>query len=109
MAQKTIMQLVDDIDGTELDQGAGETVTFALDGQTYEIDLSSENANKLREVVAPYLAAGRRAGRPAVRTGKRSQLGSSAAEIREWARSNGFQVPDRGQIPKSVREAFDKR
>jgi hypothetical protein len=110
MAQRVITQLVDDIDGTELVESDGETVLFALDGQTYEIDLSTSNADKLRKALDPYVTAGRRAGRATPRPGaKRSQSGPSAAEIRGWARSNGFDVPDRGRIPQEVRDAFDKR
>lgn len=110
MAQRVITQLVDDIDGTELVESAGETVVFALDGQTYEIDLSAANAGKLRKALDPYVSAGRRVGRVASRSGaKRAQAGPSAAEVREWARSNGFDVPDRGRIPQEVRSAFDKR
>ncbi|MEI5672635.1 MULTISPECIES: histone-like nucleoid-structuring protein Lsr2 [unclassified Nocardioides] len=109
MAQKVITQLVDDIDGTDLGDGDGETVVFALDGQTYEIDLSTKNAEVLRSAVAKYVEAGRRVGRATGRASKRTQSGPAAAEIRDWARSNGFEVPDRGRIPQGVREAFDKR
>lgn len=104
--KKLITQLIDDLDGKELADGKGETVTFALDGTNYEIDLSLKNADKLRGVLQDYIAAGRKTGRV---TGnpKRSQSGPSAKELRDWARSNGLDVPDRGRVPASVREAFD--
>jgi hypothetical protein len=109
MAQKVITQLVDDIDGKELKDGAGETVGFALDGQTYEIDLSDKHAGELRAAIEMYINAGRRVGRATGRTAKRTTAGPSAAEIRDWARSNGYEVPDRGRIPQEIRDAFDKR
>ena len=58
MAQKVQVLLVDDLDGGEAD----ETVTFALDGKTYEIDLTTANADKLRGLLDPYTKGGRRTG-----------------------------------------------
>ncbi len=98
MAQKVSIVLVDDIDGSE----AEETVSFALDGRDYEIDLSAKNAAKLRDALAPYLGHARRGGgRKRNRTG-----GPSPADIRVWARENGFDVPDRGRVSSQVREAY---
>ena len=107
MAQKVITQLVDDLDGSVLADGAGETVRFSLDGAGYEIDVSKKNADKLRSALQPYVDAGRKVGRRTGTTGRRSQSGPSAKELRDWARSNGFKVPDRGRIPGTVREAFE--
>src|SRR3954471_22437098 len=103
MAQRTVVQLVDDIDGTQITDNEGETVTFGLDGATYEIDLTSQNAKQLRDAVQVYVANARRVsggrGRPAgygnVPTQRRG--GSSSAKrkpeetraIKEWARANG--------------------
>jgi hypothetical protein len=106
MAQKVNIVLVDDIDGSE----ATETVSFGLDGTTYEIDLNDKNAAKLRDVLASYVGHGRKVG-SAPRRGRRSAAasnGPSAKEIRDWARSNGFDVPDRGRVSAEVREAYDK-
>ncbi len=59
MAKKTQVILIDD-----LDQGqADETVTFGLDGSTYEIDLSSKNAAALRDALATYVGAAHRLAR----------------------------------------------
>ncbi len=106
MAQKVHIVLEDDLDGSE----ATQTVTFALDGTSYEIDLNDKNAGKLRDALAPYLGHARKSSGPR-RAGRRSsapaESGSSAKEIRDWARSNGHQVPERGRIPASVREAFE--
>ena len=109
MAQRVNIVLEDDLDGSPAD----ETVTFALDGVTYEIDLSESNATKLRDALAPYVGHGRRAG------GRRAASGRSAgsraaggrrdlADVREWARKNGHQVSDRGRISAEVQAAYDK-
>lgn len=106
MAQRVITQLVDDLDGKELKEGDGETVTFALDGTSYEIDLSRKNADKFRGVLQDYIAAGRKVGK--AKGAKASAPKTNAAEVRAWAKSNGYDVPDRGRIPAEVRAAFDK-
>ncbi|MDT0472796.1 Lsr2 family protein [Streptomyces sp. DSM 41014] len=106
MAQQVITTLVDDIDGSE----ASETVVFGLDGKTYEVDLNDDQASDLRDALAPFLGAARKAssGRAAVRrTGSAKPAGDSVA-IREWARENGFDVNDRGRVPASVRAAFEE-
>ncbi len=59
MAKRTIVTLVDDLDGKE----AAETVTFTVDGATYEIDLTERNAAKFRRLLAPYIEAARKAKR----------------------------------------------
>jgi Lsr2 len=110
MAQRVNVILVDDIDGSD----AAETVTFGLDGVQYEIDLSTENADKFRDVLAPYVGHARRSGgrRRSSGGGGRSngsapRSGASAADIRAWARDNGWDVPDRGRVSAEVREAYD--
>jgi hypothetical protein len=110
MAQKVHIVLEDDIDGSE----ASETISFALDGTNYEIDLNDDNAAALREALASYVgharkvAGGRRAGRRSSGgSSNGTQDGASAKEIREWARDNGHEVPERGRIPSDVREAFE--
>jgi hypothetical protein len=109
MAQKVQVVLVDDVDGGTAD----ETVTFALDGVTYEIDLTTANAAKLREAMAPWLGAARRVGgrsrTPGRRAGGARSAGGKNTEIREWARSAGYSVSDRGRIPAEVKAAFDAR
>jgi hypothetical protein len=109
MAQRVSIVLEDDIDGSAAD----ETVTFALDGATYEIDLNAKNAGALRDALAPYVGharrstgAGRRsAGRPA---GSRGTGKRALGDVREWARSNGHKVSDRGRISAEVQAAYDK-
>jgi hypothetical protein len=108
VAKQTVVTLVDDLDGGE----AEEQVEFAVDGKSYEIDLSVVNSKKLREALAPYVAAARRAG------GRRRATETSAAAarptvdreqnqaIREWAQKQGMKVSERGRIPSSVLEAY---
>jgi hypothetical protein len=106
MAQKVHIVLEDDLDGSE----ATETVSFALDGSSYEIDLNADNAGKLRDALALYIGHGRKVTGGAGRRGRRSAAnagGTSAKEVREWARANGHDVPDRGRIPAEVRSAYD--
>ncbi|MDG4860730.1 Lsr2 family protein [Streptomyces sp. T-3] len=108
MAQKVQVLLVDDLDGGEAD----ETVTFALDGKTFEIDLTTANAEKLRGLLDPYLKGGRRTGgRASGGRGKaRAATGGSenTAQIRAWAKENGHEVNDRGRVPQAIREAYEK-
>lgn len=103
MAQKVHIVLEDDIDGSE----ATQTVSFALDGTSYEIDLNDKNAGALRDALATYVGHGRKVSGGARRGRKSVAGGTSAREIRDWARSNGHKVPDRGRIPADVREAFE--
>src|SRR5947208_2390380 len=104
MAQKIHILLEDDLDGSD----ATQTVSFALDGTSYEIDLNDKNAGALRDALATYVGHGRRvtAARGRRRTSAPAST-SSAREIREWARSHGHDVPQRGRIPADVREAFE--
>ncbi|CDK00416.1 Nucleoid-associated protein Lsr2 [Microbacterium sp. C448] len=113
MARRIVHQLVDDIDGTVLDAGEGETVLFSLDGIAYEIDLTEANAGALRDTLQPYVAAARSissrtsgsqtaGSRPRRRSGQQD-----FGAIRQWARDNGHQVSDRGRVPANVIEAFE--
>ncbi|MBK5248853.1 MAG: Lsr2 family protein [Actinomycetales bacterium] len=108
MVQKVRVLLIDDLDGSE----AVETVTFAVDGVSYEIDLNEKNAADLREAFAPWIGHGRRAGgrkiptRRAGGSGTTSGSVSDASKIREWARENGFQISARGRVSSEIREAY---
>jgi hypothetical protein len=107
MAQKVQVILVDDLDGGP----AEETVSFSLDGVSYEIDLSGKNAATLRDAFAPYVGTARRVGgRASSGRARRGGAGrdNRTAEIREWARANGHQVNERGRIAADVVAAYDK-
>lgn len=114
MVQRVQVLLVDDLDGTDAD----ETVTFGLDGVSYEIDLTAENAEALRNAFSTYVAHARRSGGRKIASARRSSGGSVATggrkgarpdltEIRSWARENGYEVSDRGRISAAVMEAYE--
>ncbi|MCX4725446.1 Lsr2 family protein [Streptomyces sp. NPDC090052] len=102
MAQRVVVTLSDDIDGGE----AAETVTFGLDGKSYEIDLNTANAKKLRKSLAPFLEAARKQSKSG-KAYRHTSVAPDPAAVRAWARSNKMEVPARGRIPKKVYEAFN--
>ncbi|WP_426997718.1 histone-like nucleoid-structuring protein Lsr2 [Pseudarthrobacter sp. N5] len=105
MAQKVNIILVDDLDGGSAD----ETVRFGLDGVSFEIDLSSANASELRSALGRFVASGRKTS-----TGRASRIKVAAgrnqdsAQIRQWARENGYTVNSRGRIQAEIQEAYQK-
>ena len=109
MAQRTITRLVDDIDGTEIEGDAGQTVKFGLDGRDYEIDLSNENADGLRSALSRYVDAARKVGGRTMRNGSAKSSAKSDISpqaVREWAKFSKVEVSARGRIPQSVIEQF---
>ncbi len=105
MAQKVQVLLVDDIDGGPAD----ETVTFGLGGVSYEIDLTTANAAKLRDAFGPWVGHGRKVGGRAARAASarpRSSRGDAQA-IRDWAKAHGHQVSERGRISAEVKAAYE--
>ncbi len=107
VAQKTQVVLIDDLTGDILSDGQGQTVSFALDGTSYEIDLNKKNADALRKDLRRYVDAARKLGR-AGSASRRSAGGGrqDTAAIRDWARQNGHAVNERGRIPSSIVEAY---
>lgn len=116
MARRIVHQLVDDIDGSVLEVGEGETVHFSLNGQAWEVDLNEEHARELREALEPYISAGRRAGSGGAprssssssSSRKRPARNPEVAAIRAWANDNGYSLSERGRIPAPVIEAYNK-
>lgn len=105
MAKRVEVLLIDDCDGSDAD----ETVQFALDGAGYEIDLNSGNSSQFREQTKRWVEHARRTGgRGAAtqRSGGRKKTDPDTAKVREWARSNGFTVSERGRLPETLREAY---
>jgi hypothetical protein len=102
MARKTRIVLIDDLDGSE----AAETVSFALDGIGYEIDLSEGNAAHLRDALSTWVSQGRRTGGRARRGTRRTAPASDTAQIRQWAQVNGYTVSDRGRVSQEIRDAY---
>jgi len=109
VAQRTILELVDDLDGGNAD----ETVTFSLDGVEFEIDLSADNAARLRDTLAEYVGHARRVGgrkqrgaglpKPTTGNGK-----PDTQAVREWARSQGETVAERGRVPQALLTRFQE-
>ena len=113
MARREMVVLTDDLSGGD----AAETLRFGLDGVSYEIDLNSKNAKKLRDSLADYVEAGRKVGRGGLLVGGRSARSRSGVAsdreqnraIREWARKNRKQVAERGRIPQEIVEEYHAR
>ncbi|WP_314094866.1 Lsr2 family protein [Microbacterium foliorum] len=108
-AQRRIVELIDDLDETVIEDGG--TQSFALNGTAYEIDLTSTNAEKLKDALAPFIAAGRRVRqapnqRPTPRSAGRSTEDLNA--IRQWARDTGYTVSDRGRIAADIVTAYSQ-
>jgi hypothetical protein len=115
MAQKVVVELVDDLDGTMSDDIS--TVSFGLDGVGYEIDLTDANANKLRDALAGFVQAARRTGgrirrgTPGTRSADTTRPAidrEKTKAIREWARENGWALAERGRIPANVIAAYEE-
>ena len=104
MARRTIVHLEDDLSGGE----AEESVSFALDGRSFEIDLSEKNAEQLRQILAPYISAGRpvRTSRGAGRRSGSDGDDLEPATVRAWANANGYAVSTRGRVSRELREAY---
>jgi Lsr2 len=111
VARREVVELIDDLDGTRIPEVEGHTIQFTLDGQALEIDLNKKNADKLRNTLAPYIAAGRKtSGKTA--DGRRRKVDGvtrlyDPKIIRRWAEANKVELPKRGRIPKRIIEQFE--
>jgi hypothetical protein len=118
VAQRTIVQLTDDLDGKNIPDGKGETVRFGLDRHDYEIDLTDRNAKALRDALQVYVAAGRRVGsnsRPGrVRSNGAAAPASASVRdydpkaVRAWAEGQGLEVSQRGRVPAELITKFQE-
>lgn len=110
MAQRVQVELVDDLNG----EVADETVRFGVDGTEYEIDLTEENAQKLRSVLSEYVDKGRKArGARKMQGGQQTGSGSRSKredtqKIRQWAQDNGYNPSSRGRITQSIVDAYNE-
>jgi Lsr2 len=104
VAQRMQTLFIDDIDGSE----AESTVRFGVDGTDYEIDLSAAHAEEFQKAVQKYVAAGRKVG--GARRGAKAApaRGPSQASVREWAKSEGIAVKDRGRVPAELVVRFQE-
>lgn len=109
MAQSQTISYTSDLSGKEIKDNDAPTIRYAWDGVDYEVDLTSDEAEKMHAALEKYLSVSRKVSRTTgtKRGGSKAASGPSAAEIRAWAQSNGHEVPDRGRIPAAVREAFE--
>ncbi|KAB2584362.1 Lsr2 family protein [Rhodococcus erythropolis] len=116
MAERIIKQLIDDLDGNDIDEGFGQKVEFSYQGTDYTIDLRDSNVDKLEKALKPYIEAAQKIG-VARKTRKGSGTPNAASgsgrskeqlqAIRDWAVKNGFEVAPRGRIKAEVIDAFD--
>jgi hypothetical protein len=106
MAQRFVVRLTDDLSGAEIRSGKGETVSFSLDGKSYEIDLTTKNASTLRKALRPYIEAGRAIMRSHRGRPDRTRIAADTRTVKQWARANGYQVRDRGRVPNEILAAF---
>jgi hypothetical protein len=111
MAQKVIREFIDDIDGSE----AERTFTFAVEGTSYEIDLSSQNIKEFNEAIAGFVESARKikasgSGRraPKTSTSDSGRPREQTQAVRQWARQQGHSINDRGRIPASIQQAFNQ-
>jgi hypothetical protein len=105
VARKTIVEWIDDLDGT----AAAETVTFTIDGSRFEIDLSEKNAAKLRGAMSGWIDAGRRLGHHRARASQPARDPAESTKARKWAVDNGFDVGPRGRLRSEVLDAYRAR
>ncbi len=105
MARRIQVVIEDDLNGGPAD----ETMSFGLDGVTYEIDLNARNADKLRSCLAPYIEVGRKSAGPKRRStaATKSTSSSRSAEVRQWAQDNGIAVSARGRVSADVIAKYD--
>jgi Lsr2 len=111
VARREVVELIDDLDGSQIREGKGHTIQFTLDGQALEIDLNKKNADKLRNTLAPYITAGRKMrGRPADSRRHKPDGVTRLYDpkiIRRWAEANKVELPKRGRIPQRIIEQFE--
>ncbi|HVD28919.1 MAG TPA: Lsr2 family protein [Mycobacteriales bacterium] len=112
MAQRTVVQLTDDLDGRAIPDRKGETIRFSLDRQDYEIDLAEKNARAMRDALGKYVSAARRAGgtRGRGRGGRSTGAarGYDPKAVRAWAEEQGIEVNQRGRVPADLVARFQE-
>jgi hypothetical protein len=106
MAKNVSVVITDDIDGSE----GAQTVSFGFNGVNYEIDLAPKNRDKLEKVLAPFVEAGRRAGRASSRRPAARANGAARTDrgaVRAWAKAAGLKVSERGRISADVMKQYE--
>ncbi len=111
MAKRTSTIVIDDLTGAELGADA-TTVTFALDGAAYEIDLAQAAADELREALKPFVSAARKVSRVGSSRRATSSTSGPAGEqsaARVWLLEQGVNVPSRGRLSAELLERYRTR
>ncbi|MGI8433602.1 MAG: histone-like nucleoid-structuring protein Lsr2 [Nocardioidaceae bacterium] len=106
MAKLERVEFLSDLSEQPISDTESKTLQFALDGQSFEIDLSAAEQAELRQILERYVSAARRMNNRG-RTIKTTKIGPDAKTVRAWAQSHGIKVPDRGRIPEDVRQQFE--
>jgi Lsr2 len=109
VARREVVELMDDLDGSRIPQGEGQTIHFTLDGRALEIDLNKKNADKLRNTLRPVSPPAGEEASPQTADDVRvtGSLGSTTPIIRRWAEANKVELPQRGRIPQRIIEQFE--
>ncbi len=107
MATQTTVTVTDDLDGS----ANAKPVAFSLNGESWTIDLSAKNRAALEKALKPYIAKATKQGRSRSVSSSRKTTGraprTDMAAVRNWAKSNGHPVSDRGRISATVQQAYD--
>ncbi|AYJ49414.1 histone-like nucleoid-structuring protein Lsr2 [Rhodococcus sp. P1Y] len=109
MARKTLVQMIDDVDGSVIKEGQGETIEFGIGGNQYRIDLNLKHANELHEQLAFWIE---HAEKVSAKRGRKASVGQARGkadlqDVRTWARENGHDVSARGRISQDVQAAYE--
>jgi hypothetical protein len=112
MAKRIQEIFIDDLDGSPME--SENIVKFGLDGVAYEIDLGETNEEALRKALSPFITKARAVKRERAGRGRPGAVGSAralsrekSAEIRQWARTQGLPVSERGRIAATVVEKYE--
>lgn len=106
MAQKQTVTYVSDLSGADITDNDAPTIQFGWDGTDYTIDLTAKEAEAFYKAVSKYIDAGTKVSKSNKRT-KKTATGPNAADVRGWAKDNGYDVPQRGRIPSDVMDAYN--
>ncbi|MGB3770833.1 MAG: Lsr2 family protein [Rhodococcus sp. (in: high G+C Gram-positive bacteria)] len=110
MARRTTVQMIDDVDGSLIKDGQGESVEFSVGGVSYSIDLNTKHANELFDQFAYWIEHAEKVGGRKSRRTSSSSVGKgrqNLQEVRAWAKDNGFEVSTRGRISQEIQDAYD--
>jgi DNA-binding CsgD family transcriptional regulator len=91
--------LTDDLDGSK----NAQTVTFGLDGVSYEINLSPQNRVRMEQIVAPFIDVARQVPYVSHRRRRRTRSRVPAA-VRAWPKEPGLTVSERDWTSLTPRE-----